>query len=123
MLDNLIIELWIYGHGLFSWRYFHINEVKIDGPMTDFIRNSNKDFCEIGNVHTMFKLEYRDSTIISVSVDDTEYLPWSFTTFDKSKVGDPIEIPEQINFSLANGNVLSFRGLDADFIIKIYKAE
>ena len=40
-----------------------------------------------------------------------------------SKVGDPIEIPEQINFTLANGNVLSFRWLDADFIIKINKAE
>ena len=25
VLDNVIIELWIYGHGLFSWRYFHIN--------------------------------------------------------------------------------------------------
>ena len=71
----------------------------------------------------MFKLEYKGSTIISVSVDDTEYLPWSFTTFDESKVGDPIEIPEQINFSLENGNCLSFRGLDADFSISIKKSE
>ena len=122
VLKDVIIELWIYGHGLFSWRYFHINEVNIEGPIMDFIRNSDKDFCDIGNVHTMFKLEYKDSTIVSVSVDDTEYLPWSFTSFDKSKVGDPIEIPEQINFSLENGNVLSFRGLDADFAIKIENA-
>ena len=119
VLNDEIIELWIYGHGLFSWRHFSINEVNIEGPITDFIRNSETDFCDIGNVHTMFKLEYKGSTIISVSVDDTEYLPWSFTTFDKSKVGDPIEIPEQINFGLENGNILSFRGLDADFSISI----
>ncbi|MBQ4510581.1 MAG: hypothetical protein II984_07650 [Clostridia bacterium] len=123
VLNDEIIELWIYGHGLFSWRHFSINEVNIEGPITDYIRNSNKDFCDIGNVHTMFKLEYKGSTIISVSVDDTEYLPWSFTTFDESKVGDPIEIPEQINFSLENGNCLSFRGLDADFSITIKKSE
>jgi hypothetical protein len=123
VLDNVIIELWIYGHGLFSWRYFHINEVNIEGPTTDFIRNSDKDFCELGNVHTMFNLEYKGSAIVGVSVDATEYLPWSFTTFDKSKIGDHIEIPEQINLIFSNGNVLSFRGLDADFVIKIKKSE
>jgi hypothetical protein len=123
VLDDIMIELWIYGHGLFSWRYFRINEVNIEGPITDFIRNSNKDFCDMGNVHTMFNLEYKGSAIVGVNVDATECLPWSFTTFDKSKIGDPIEIPEQINLIFSNGNILSFRGLDADFVIKIKKSE
>lgn len=56
------------------------------------------------------------------SVDITIYWPWAARGFDKSKLGDPIELPENLHLELENGNRLSFPGRDDDFVIKIEDA-
>ncbi len=78
-----------------------------------------EEFCNIGNVYGAFENDYT-ATINKVSVDDIDYWPWEAKGFDESKLGDPIELPEQITFHLSNNFALSFYGLDDDFAIKLF---
>ncbi len=120
--DDVLIDLLIHAQGLYKWRYFDKKDVGIVGPRLDFIQDGDEEFCKIGNVYNAFELEYLNSKIEAVSVDVTTYWPWEARGFDKSKLGDPIELPENLHLQLANGNILSFLGWDDDFVIKIEDA-
>ena len=117
--DDVLIDLLIHAQGLYQWRCFDDKRVRIVGPRLDFIEDGDEEFCKIANVYNAFELEYLNSAIESVSVDVTTYWPWAARGFDKSKLGDPIELPENLHLNLANGNMLSFLGWDDDFVIKI----
>ena len=67
-------------------------------------------------------LAYLNSKVEAVSVDITTYWPWSARGFDESKLGDHIELPENLHLELENGNRFSFLGFDDDFVIKIEDA-
>jgi hypothetical protein len=118
-LDDILIDLLIHAQGLYRWRYFDKKSVEIIGPRLDFIEDGDEEFCKIANVYNAFELEYLNSKIKAVSVDITTYWPWAARGFDESKLGDPIELPENLHLELENGNRLSFLGWDDDFVIKI----
>ncbi len=118
-LENCFIDLEVCARGLFMYRFFDISEASVNGPSLDFIRGRDSQMCEIQDAYQMFKLEYKNSDIKQVTVDTTDYYPWVARGFDKSKLGDTIELPENLNLKLANGNTLSFHGRDDDFAIKI----
>lgn len=117
--DDILVDLLIYAQGLYKWRYFDKKDIRIVGPRLDFIADGNKEFCKIDNVYNAFELEYLNSKIEAVSVDVTTYWPWAARGFDMSKLGEPIELPENLHLELKNGNRLSFLGWDDDFVIKI----
>lgn len=117
--DDALVDLLIHAQGLYQWRFFDKNEVCILGPRLGFVENGDEEFCRIANVYNAFDLEYLNSKIKSVSVEATNYWPWSARGFDKSKLGEPIELPENLHIELENGNRLSFLGWDDDFVIKI----
>lgn len=120
--DEVLVDLLIHAQGLYQWRYFDKKDVGIVGPRLDFIEDGDEEFCKIGNVYNAFELEYLNSKIEAVGVDVTTYWPWAARGFDKSKLGDPIELPENLHLRLSNGNTLSFLGWDDDFVIKIEDA-
>lgn len=117
-LDGVLLNLLIFASGLFKWRVFDDSEVSVRDRI-DFIQDGDNEFCKIHDVYNAFQLEYRDSIIDQVTVGDTDDWPWFATGFDKSMLGDPIELPEEIFFRLENGNTLSFVGWDDDFAIRI----
>lgn len=116
---GIILDLLIFASGLFKWRVFTSSETAVIGPRHDFIQNGDREFCKIHDVYHAFKLEYCNSNIQRVVVQKTDWWPWSATSFDKSKLGDPIELPKEVFFELKNGNTLSFAGWDDDFVIRI----
>ena len=120
-LNDFVIDLLIHAHGLYQWRRFDKKDVDLVGPQLKFIDDGDEEFCKLGNVYDAFELEYLNSKVSTVKVDATSYWPWAARGFDKSKLGDPIDIPENLHFNLANGNTLSFLGWDDDFVIKIEK--
>ena len=122
-LDDIIIDLLIYAQGLYQWRCFDKKDVAIIGPRLDFIEDGDEEFCKIEDVYHAFEFEYLNSRIKAVSVEKTSYIPWCPHGFDKSKLDDPIELPENLIFELENGNRLSFLGWDDDFVIKIENSE
>ena len=117
--DDVLVYMLIHALGLYQWRCFNKKDVGIVGPHIDFIEDRDEEFCKIGNVYNAFELEYLNSKVEAVSVDVTTYWPWDACNFDESKLGDPIELPENLHLQLANGNTLSFLGWDDDFVIKI----
>ena len=121
--DDYVVDLLVHAQGLYQWRIFDKKDIEIVGPKTKFIDDGDEEFCKIGNVYEAFELEYLNSRIESVKVDKTTYWPWAARGFDKSKLEDPIELPENLHFNLANGNTLSFLGWDDDFVIKISNPE
>ena len=116
--DDILLDLLIFAGGLFKWRWFDSNEYTMSGPTLKFIDDGDEEFCDIGNVYGAFKADYT-TKISAISVNDTEYWPWSAKGFDKSKLGDPIELPETILFELSNNYTLSLHGWDDDFAIKL----
>ena len=122
VLDDVILNLLIFAYGLFKWRSFDISEVSIMGPRVDFIRDGDSEFCNIHNVYNAFKLDYRNSKIDEVIVQDTDDFPWEACGFDESKLGNPIELPEEVFLKFENGNILSLVGYDDDFAIRIKNA-
>ena len=120
--DDVLIDLLIHAHGLYQWRTFSKESIEIMGPRLDFIEDRHEEFCKIANVYNAFELEYLNSKIDAVRVDSTTYRSWAAHDFDKSKVGDPVELPENLHIELENGNRLSFLGWDDDFVIKIENA-
>ncbi len=122
VLDDVVIEFIIYSQGMFMSRYFNEDEVQIIGPQFDYIRNRDKEFCDLSNLHGSFKLEYRNSPIKCVEVKkiNCRHGP-SRIGFDYSKVGNPVELPDSVRFILKNGNTIFFAGWDDDFTIGILK--
>ena len=118
-LEGVLLNILIFASGLFKWRVFDNSEASIIGPRFDFIQDGDKEFCNIKDVYNAFKLDYQNSKIKEVAIQDTDYWPWSARGFDESQLTDPIELPEEIFFKLENGNTLSFAGWDDDFVIKI----
>lgn len=116
--DDILLDLLIFAGGLFRWRWFDSNEYTMSGPTIKFIDDGDEEFCDIGNAYGAFKADYT-TKISAISVNDTEYWPWSAKGFDKSKLGDPIELPETILFELSNNYTLSLHGWDDDFTIKL----
>lgn len=122
VLDDVVIEFLIFSQGTFMTRYFTQNEVQIIGPQFDYIRDRNNEFCDLSNLHGLFKLEYRNSPIESVEVKSINYQHGpSRIGFDYSNVGDPVELPDSVRFILKNGNSIFFAGMDDDFTIGISK--
>ncbi|MBE6592327.1 MAG: hypothetical protein E7646_09850 [Ruminococcaceae bacterium] len=117
--DSFLLDLLIHAEGLFQWRVFNNGEHTIPEPVLKYIEDGYKEFCDIGNVYDNFNLDYTNSIIKQVTVDDTDCWPWDAKDFDESKVGNPIELPEAIHLHLDNGCVLSLRGLMDDFAIKM----
>lgn len=122
-MDGVLLNLLVFACGLFKWRVFNNSEIILSGPRLDFIQNGDEEFCKIGDVYRAFKLEYRDSKIESVTVNDTDCWPWDANGFDESQLGDPIELPEEVFFHLENRNTLSFVGWDDDFAIRIKESK
>ena len=122
-MEGVLLNLLIFAYGLFKWRSFDNSEITVTGPRLDFIQDGDEEFCKIDDVYRAFKLEYRNSKIENVTVNDTDIWPWSANGFDKSKLGEVIELPEEILFNLENGNILSLVGFDDDFAIRIKKSE
>lgn len=122
-LEGTLLNLLILASGLFKWRLFNDREITVTGPRLDFIRNGDQEFCKIDDVYRAFKLEYHNAKIENVTVHDTDCWPWDANGFDESKLGDPIELPEEVFFHLENGNTLSFVGWDDDFAIGIKKSK
>ena len=118
-LEGVLLNLLIFACGLFKWRVFDNSEVSISGPRLDFIQDGDNEFCNIHDVYNAFKLDYLNSKIEKITIQDTDYWPWDANGFDESQLGDPIELPEAIFFKLENGNTLSFVGWDDDFVIRI----
>ena len=118
-LEGVLLNLLIFACGLFRWRVFDNSEVSVSGPRLDFIQDGYNEFCNIHDVYNAFKLDYRDSKIEEVAVQDTDCWPWDADGFDESQLGNPVELPEKVFFKLENGNTLSFVGLDDDFAIKV----
>ena len=113
------MNLLIFACGLFKWRAFDNREVSISGPRLDFIQDGDNEYCNIYDVYNAFKLDYLNSKIEEITIQDTDCWPWDANGFDESQLGDPIELPEEIFFKLENGNTLSFVGWDDDFAIRI----
>lgn len=120
-LEGVLLNLLIFACGLFMLRVFDNSEVSIAGPRLDFIQDGDNEFCNIHDVYNAFKLDYLNSKIEEVTIQDTNCWPWEAKGFDESQLGDPIELPEEIFFKLENGNTLSFVGWDDDFAIRIKK--
>lgn len=119
LFDDFIIDLLIYAQGLFKWRVFDKSEFVINGPAIKFIEDSHKEYCELGNVYTAFTVDYTDTKIKNITIEETEYWPWTPKSFDKTKLGTPVELPDVVNFHLKNGYILSLMGWDDDFCIKL----
>ena len=118
-LEGVLLNLLIFACGLFKWRVFDNREVSISGPRLDFIQDGDNEYCNIHDVYNAFKLDYLNSKIEEITIQDTDCWPWDANGFDESQLGDPIELPEEIFFKLENGNTLSFVGWDDDFAIRI----
>lgn len=118
-LDAGILELDIYGEGLFRWQLFDIPQYKIFDPYINFISDKNEEFCRIDTVYDSFTGEYRNSKIKKVTVDVTSDISYSARGFDENKLGDPVEVAESVHLHLANGFTLSFLGYDDDFAIEL----
>ena len=119
-LDEFLIDLLIFAEGLFKWRIFKKGEYKICAPAMKFIEDGHKEFCDIGNVYGMFSVGYTNSRIAKVEVPSTDCWPWDAKGFDEKRLGNPIELPDSVCFSLSNGYTLSFNGLMDDFSIKLF---
>lgn len=119
LFDDFIIDLLIFAEGLFKWRVFSRTEFTINGPTLKFIEDGDREFCELGNVYNAFKADYTDTKIKHITIDKTAYWPWTPKTFDKTKLSDPVELPDVVSFNLENGYMLSLRGWDDDFCIKL----
>lgn len=117
--DSFLLDLLICAEGLFQWRVFKNGEYTISEPVVKYIEDGYKEFCDIGNVYNNFNLDYTNSIIKQVTVDDTDCWPWDAKGFDESKLGSPIELPEAIHFLLGNECTLSLYGLMDDFAIKV----
>jgi hypothetical protein len=117
--DSFLLDLLIHAEGLFQWRVFKNGEHTIPEPVAKYIEDGYKEFCDIGNVYDNFNLDYTNSIIKQVTVDDTDCWPWNAKGFDESKLGSPVELPEAIHLHLDNGCILSLRGLMDDFAIKM----
>ena len=120
--DDVLLDLLIFAEGLFKWRWFNNNEYTISGPTIKFIDDGDEEFCDIGNAYGAFKTNYKVS-ILNINVENTEYWPWRANGFDKSKLGDPIELPKTILFELSNNYTLSLHGWDDDFAIKLLPSD
>lgn len=118
-LEGVLLNLLIFACGLFKWRVFDNREVSISGSRLDFIQDGDNEYCNIYDVYNAFKLDYLNSKIEEITIQDTDCWPWDARGFDESQLGDPIELPEEIFFKLENGNTLSFVGWDDDFAIRI----
>ena len=116
--DDILLDLLIFAEGLFQWRVFDKSEYTSTGPTLKFIEDGDEEFCDIGNVYGAFKTDYTAS-INNIYVNKTDYWPWAAKGFDKSKLGNPIELPKTILFELSNNYTLSLRGMDDDFSIKL----
>lgn len=121
-LDTLLLDLLIRAEGLLEWRVFENSEYSLVGPTLKFIENGHKEYSNIGDVYGAFKNDYTD-TISKVSVFETDRWPWSPEGFDKSKLGDPVELPGTLAFYLSNNYGLFFWGLDDDFAIKLFNVD
>ena len=117
--DEFLIDLFIFAEGLFKWRTFRNGEYAISEPVMKHIEDGDNEFCDIGNVYDRFNLDYTNSIIKQVTVENTDCWPWDAKGFDESKLGSPVELPEAIHLHLDNGCILSLRGLMDDFAIKI----
>ncbi len=101
--------------GLFEIRLFDGSEVR-KTRYYDELDDADHVLCDTGYI---FQLNYAGETIKQVTVEATDCWPWAARGFDESKVGDPIEVPESLIFTLNNGNRLTITGWDDDFIIKM----
>ena len=122
-LDDILLDMRIMAEGLVKWRAFEKSEYGINGPTLKFIDDSDNEFCDIENVYDRFKFKYTDARIQRVTVSEIDSWSWTPKGFDKNKLGDSIELPKEIQFSLANNCSLYMGGYDDDFYIGISKAE
>ena len=118
-LEDSLVDLRIHAQGLFECRVFRKDEFRLEGPISKCIEDGNNELCMLGNVYGMFTVPYIDVDIQRVKVEAIGYLLWQLKGFDKSKLGDPVELPSVIYLELENGYTLSLHGWDDDFAIKL----
>lgn len=108
-------DILAHAEGLFEIRFFERAEV-IKRKHFDELEGSDEELCDTGHV---FNNRYSGKTVQGVTVDAIKYWPWSARGFDESKVGDPVELPEQLHFELEDNTVLSILGCDDDYVIEL----
>ena len=121
-LEAAVVDLLIYAYGLFAWRYFKAPEYAAHGPTLKHIQDGRSEFCDIGDAYGLFKAEYADVPIEHVAIMATDDWAWTARGFDESKLGEPVELPQEIVFYLSSNRALSFRGLDDDFAIELMES-
>lgn len=113
--ERTYADIQAHAAGLFQIRFFNASEVKRETfyGIPDDIDDS---LCDTG---CFFTSNYTYENIVDINVVSTETPAYCPETFDYSKIGEPAELPEKIEFTLSNETSLTIWGLDDDFIIKI----
>lgn len=101
--------------GLFKLRVYDNSEVNRT-RFFDLMDDSNDVLCDTRDI---FSLDYTGCSLQQVSVKSTEFWPWTPKTFDKSKLGNPAELPSSLHFDFDNRTTLTIAGWDDDFIIRM----
>ena len=113
--ENQHVDILANAAGLFEIRFFKTCEVK-KSQYFDQLEELDEVLCDTGYV---FNLKYAGQVIQHIDVEAVEYYPWHAKGFDKSKIGEPRELPESIHFGFENRTELTIAGWDDDFIIQM----
>lgn len=112
--EERIVDIHACASGLFQIRTFQTKEVS-KTRYFDFMKDEDAVLCDTAYP---FVTSYTDKKILDVDVISTDCWPWDPTNFQESELGNPVELPESIVFTLTNGTKLSITGYDDDFGIR-----
>ncbi len=112
-------DIMAHAEGLFEIRLFDSSEV-IKERYYEEMKKPDEELCNIGYV---FHLTSEGETIKQINVEATGFWAFDIEGFDKSKVSNPVELPESIVLILENKNKLTITGNQDDFSIKMEPAE
>ena len=111
--------MFAHAEGLFEIRLFESNKV-IKERFFEEMNNPDEVFCDIGYI---FHLNSSGESVKQIKVEATSLWAFNIDGFDKSKVSDPVELPESIVFILENKKQLAISGNEDDFSITMEISE
>lgn len=114
-LEKHHVDIMAHAYGLFEMRVFESAEV-VKTRCYDELDDADKVLCDTGYV---FNDVYSGHTVERVLVTSTDSWPWTAKGFDRSKLGDPIELPEALCLEIDSKSAVSIVGLDDDFAIEL----
>ena len=113
--ETIHADIHAHAEGLFEIRFFVSNQV-CKTRFYDELEDPDQILCNTGDI---FQLNYEGETIRDITVGATDDWSWDAKGFDKSKVGDSVELPYSLRFEFNCGSWLTLSGGLDDFMLKM----